>query len=175
MYLMTLLNNTGVQRGLVTMQAHEFESLIDGDFARFSEDASGGFVSRFINDVNAIRDAALRFANNFTKSTATTIGCLGVMAWIDWQLTLLILVAYPIAFAPVISLGNRVRTPWQQAYPESLYLTAPDGGPLHIAGQSGHLVCIHERPLDSAPFYCRGTMTGRFAGEAMRDLQVPQP
>lgn len=109
MYLMTLLNNTGVQRGLVSMQTHEFESLVDGDFARLSEDASGGFVSRFINDVNAIRDAALRFANNFTKSTATTIGCLGVMAWIDWQLALLILVAYPIAFAPVISLGNRVR------------------------------------------------------------------
>ena len=109
MYLMTLFNNTGVQRGLVSMQTHEFEVLLDGDFARLSTDASGGFVSRFINDVNAIRDAALRFANNFTKSTATTIGCLAVMAWIDWQLTLLILVAYPIAFAPVISLGNRVR------------------------------------------------------------------
>ena len=109
MYLMTLFNNTGVQRGLVSMQTHEFEVLLDGDFARLSTDASGGFVSRFINDVNAVRDAALRFANNFTKSTATTIGCLAVMAWIDWQLTLLILVAYPIAFAPVISLGNRVR------------------------------------------------------------------
>jgi len=109
LYLMTLLNNTGVQRGLVSMQTHEFEVLLDGDYARVSGDASGGFVSRFINDVNAIRDAALRFANNFTKSVVTTIGCLGVMAWIDWQLTLVILVAYPIAFAPVISLGNRVR------------------------------------------------------------------
>ncbi|MEZ6012581.1 MAG: ABC transporter ATP-binding protein [Hyphomonas sp.] len=109
MYLMTLLNNTGVQRGLVSMQTHEFETLIDGDFARLSADASGGFVSRFINDVNAIRDAALRFANNFTKSAVTTIGCVGAMAWIDWQMTLVMLAAYPIAIAPVISLGNRVR------------------------------------------------------------------
>jgi subfamily B ATP-binding cassette protein MsbA len=91
------------------MQTHEFETLIDGDFARLSGDASGGFVSRFINDVNAIRDAALRFANNFTKSTVTTIGCIGAMAWIDWQMTLVMLAAYPIAIAPVISLGNRVR------------------------------------------------------------------
>ena len=30
MYLMTLLNNTGVQRGLVTMQAHEFKDEPDG-------------------------------------------------------------------------------------------------------------------------------------------------
>ena len=109
MYLMTLLNNTGVQRGLVSMQTHEFEVLIDGDYARLAGDASGGFVSRFINDVNAIRDAALRFANNFTKSTVTTIGCLAAMIWIDWQMTLVILAAYPIAIAPVVSLGNRVR------------------------------------------------------------------
>lgn len=109
LYLMTLLNNTGVQRGLVSMQTHEFEVLIDGDYARIAGDASGGFVSRFVNDVNAIRDAALRFANNFTKSAATTIGCVATMLWIDWQMTLLMLAAYPVAIAPVISLGNRVR------------------------------------------------------------------
>ncbi|KJS27163.1 MAG: ABC transporter permease [Hyphomonadaceae bacterium BRH_c29] len=109
LYLMTLMNNTGVQRGLVTMQTHEFEVLIDGDFARLAGDASGGFVSRFVNDVNAIRDAALRFANNFTKSSITTLGSIGAMIWIDWQMTLVMLAAYPIAIAPVISLGNRVR------------------------------------------------------------------
>lgn len=109
MYLMTIFNNTGVQHGLVSMQTEEFESLIDGDFARVAGDASGGFVSRFINDVNAIRDAALRFANNFTKSSVTTLGCLGGMAWIDWQMTALVLVAYPVAIGPVIALGNRVR------------------------------------------------------------------
>jgi len=109
LYLMTLMNNTGVQRGLVTMQTHEFEVLIDGDFARLAGDASGGFVSRFVNDVNAIRDAALRFANNFTKSSITTLGSIGAMIWIDWQMTLVMLAAYPVAIAPVISLGNRVR------------------------------------------------------------------
>ncbi|WP_290957213.1 ABC transporter transmembrane domain-containing protein, partial [Hyphomonas sp.] len=107
LYLMTLFNNTGVQRGLVSVQSSQFDSLTDGDYARVAADASGDFVSRFINDVNAIRDAALRFANNFTKSTITVIGMFGVMLVIDWQLTLLLLVAYPIAFGPVIGLGNR--------------------------------------------------------------------
>jgi len=115
LYLMTLFNNTGVQRGLVSVQTHEFEALTDGDFARLAGDASGNYVSRFINDINAIRDAALRFANNFTKSVVTTIGCLGVMLFIDWKMTLLLLIAYPIAFAPVIALGNRVRKRARQA------------------------------------------------------------
>ena len=109
LYLMTVLNNTGVQRGLVDVQSSQFDALTDGDFARISAAASGGFVSRFINDVNALRDAALRFANNFTKSIATVLGSVGVMLYLDWQLTLLLLVAYPIAFGPVIALGNRIR------------------------------------------------------------------
>jgi ATP-binding cassette, subfamily B, bacterial MsbA len=115
LYLMTLFNNTGVQRGLVSVQSSQFDSLTDGDYARVAADASGDFVSRFINDVNAIRDAALRFANNFTKSTITVIGMFGVMLVIDWQLTLLLLVAYPIAFGPVIGLGNRIRKRSKQA------------------------------------------------------------
>ncbi|MHA7901081.1 MAG: ABC transporter ATP-binding protein [Henriciella sp.] len=109
LYLMTILNNTGVQRALVDIQQTQFDELIDGDFARLSGDASGGFVSRFINDVNAIRDAGLRFANNFTKSVVTVLGAFGIMLWLDWQLTLILLVVYPIAFWPVIALGERVR------------------------------------------------------------------
>lgn len=109
LYLMTVWNNTGVQRALVDVQAAQFDSLTDGDFARLAGDASGGFVSRFINDVNAIRDAALRFANNFTKSVVTVVSAFAVMFWQDWQLTLILLVAYPIFFGPVIALGNRIR------------------------------------------------------------------
>ena len=107
LYLMTVLNNTGVQRSLVDIQQVQFDHLIDGDYARLSGDASGGFVSRFINDVNAIRDAGLRFANNFTKSIVTVLGAFGIMLWLDWQLTLILLVVYPIAFWPVIALGER--------------------------------------------------------------------
>ena len=69
----------------------------------------GGFVSRFINDVNAIRDAALRFANNFTKSLVTVIGVLVFLFILDWQLALIILVVYPLALGPVIALGNSIR------------------------------------------------------------------
>lgn len=109
MYGMTLLNNTGVQRGLVGVQSVQYDALIDGDFARVSGDASGGFVARFINDVVAIREAALRFANNFPKSTATVIGVLIWLFWKDWQLALIITVVYPLALGPVVSLGNSVR------------------------------------------------------------------
>ncbi|MEQ3747533.1 MAG: ABC transporter ATP-binding protein [Henriciella sp.] len=109
LYGMTILNNTGVQRAIVDVQSDQFEHLTDGDFSRIGDDASGGYVSRFINDVNALRDAGLRLANNLTKGVLTIIGAFTVMLIIDWQLTLLLLMAYPLAFGPVIGLGNRVR------------------------------------------------------------------
>ncbi len=109
MYGMTLLNNTGVQRGLVSVQTVQYDALIDGDYARVAADASGSFVSRFISDVISIREAALRFANNFTKSLATVIGVLIWLFWKDWQLALIIAVVYPLALGPVVSLGNSVR------------------------------------------------------------------
>ena len=109
LYLMTILNNTGVQRALIDIQAVQFEQLTEGDYSRLSGDASGGYVSRFINDVNSIRDAGLRFANNFTKSVVTVTGAFLWMLYLDWKLTLILLVVYPIAFLPVIGLGERVR------------------------------------------------------------------
>ncbi|WP_300378611.1 ABC transporter ATP-binding protein [Henriciella sp.] len=109
LYGMTLANNTGVQRAIVDIQKDQFDSLTDGDFARLAADRSGGFVSRFINDVNALRDAGLRLANNLTKGVLTVIGVLFTMLIMDWKLTLVLVVLYPIAFGPVIGLGNRVR------------------------------------------------------------------
>lgn len=109
LYGMTLANNTGVQRAIVDIQADQFDALTDGDFARLSGDRTGGFVSRFINDVNALRDAGLRLANNLTKGVLTVIGVLITMLIMDWKLTLVLLLIYPIAFGPVIGLGNRVR------------------------------------------------------------------
>lgn len=109
MYAMTLLNNTGVQKALIDVQDSQFAALTHGDFARLSAAASGDFVSRFINDVNAMRDAGLRVANNLTKGLVTVIGAFISMFIIDWQMTLILMIVYPIAFGPVISLGNRVR------------------------------------------------------------------
>ncbi|AXE66289.1 ABC transporter permease [Hyphomonas sp. CACIAM 19H1] len=124
MYGMTLLNNTGVQRGLVGVQSIQYDALTDGDFARVAGDASGGFVSRFINDVVAIREAALRFANNFAKSLTTIIGVLVWLFWKDWQLALIIAVVYPLALGPVVSLGNSVRKRSKRAQEQTGEITS---------------------------------------------------
>ena len=124
LYTMTLANNTGVQRSLVDVQKAEFDRLTYGDYSRLTNAASGDFVSRFINDTNAIREAGLRTANNLTKGLVTVAGAIVAMLLIDWQLTLVMLVAYPIAFGPVIALGNSVRKRAKRAQEQSGEMTA---------------------------------------------------
>lgn len=109
LYGMTIVNNTGIQRALVDVSDAQYAALIDGDHARLADTASGDFVSRFINDLNTLRDFTLRLSNNVTKGVLTVLGALGAMLWMDWQLTLVLLLIYPVAFGPVIALGNRVR------------------------------------------------------------------
>lgn len=109
LYGMTLANNIGVQRALIGVSNTQFGALMDGDYSRLTGASSGGFVSRFINDLNTLRDFGLRLANNAIKSVVTVVGALAGMFWMDWQLALVLLVVYPLAFGPVIALGNRVR------------------------------------------------------------------
>ncbi len=124
LYAMTLLNNTGVQRAIVDIQDSEFTALIEGDYARLSGEASGGYVSRFINDVTALRDATLRIANNLTKGILTLVAVLATMLWMDWLLTLALILVYPLAIAPVVGLGNRIRTRSRRAQEQAGKVTA---------------------------------------------------
>ncbi len=109
LYAMTLASNTGIQRALVDVSNAQFAALIDGDHARLASQASGGYVSRFLNDINTLRDVTLRLANNLPKNILTVAGALAAMLWMDWLLALVLLLVYPVAFAPVIALGNKVR------------------------------------------------------------------
>jgi len=109
MYWQTQANNHGVQNAIVKLQEALFGRLIDGDFARLQAKNSGEYVSQFANDMVLIREAALRVATNLAKSSLTILAAVIFMLMTDWLLTLFLLIVYPIAFYPVIQMGNRVR------------------------------------------------------------------
>lgn len=99
---LALLVSTSIQKD---MTAH----LIEADLALISQDAPGSFVSRIMNDLNLVREAIVRLANNLVRDTLTIIAMIAMMFWFDWLLSLLVLAVYPIAMRPIISIGNRQR------------------------------------------------------------------
>ena len=124
MYGQTQANNHGVQKAVVKLQEALFARLIGGDFARLQAKASGEYVSQFANDMVLIREASLRVATNLAKSTLTILAAVIFMLITDWLLTVVLLVVYPIAFMPVIQLGNRVRKSSRRSQEQAGELTA---------------------------------------------------
>ncbi len=124
LYIQTMLNNSAVQRGLVGVQDALFGRLIDGDYARLTSAASGEYVSQFINDMNLVREASLRLATNLVKGVLTVLACIATMFWYDWALALVVLIVYPIAFAPVVRIGEKLRKVSRTAQQQTGEMTA---------------------------------------------------
>jgi len=93
---------TDIQKG---MSAH----LINADLAVVSGEPAGAFISRIMNDLNLVREALVRLANNLVRDILTIIVMIGVMVWFSWLLSLLVLAVYPLAMRPIVRIGRRQR------------------------------------------------------------------
>lgn len=94
--------STDIQKA---MAAH----LVDADLAVVTSEPPGAFISRIMNDLNLVREAIIRMANNLIRDVLTIIVMVGVMLWFNWLLCLLVLAVYPLAMHPIIKIGNRQR------------------------------------------------------------------
>lgn len=98
-----------VLRVIQDMQRAMYARLLSADFARISVEPAGSLTARFINDVDRVREGLMRAVTNLIRDALTVVASVAVMIYIDWVLALLVLGAYPLAFQPVIALGQRLR------------------------------------------------------------------
>ena len=109
LYASTVLTNRVALAATTKLQQDLFAKLLTLDFARLSAEPSGAFSARFLNDINAVREAVLRAANSLVRDILSLIGVIGVMILGDWQLALVCLVILPLAIGPVSMIGARLR------------------------------------------------------------------
>ena len=66
-------------------------------------------MSRIMNDLNLVREALVRLANNLVRDSLTIVVLIGAMIWLDWLMALVVIGVYPLAMGPIIKIGNRQR------------------------------------------------------------------
>lgn len=91
------------------MQKQMFSAAHGRDFASFAREPIGNLISKFTNDVTVISNALIRALSNLIKDLLTIILTVGAMFWQSWQLTLLVILVYPLAAWPIISISKRLR------------------------------------------------------------------
>ena len=62
---------------------------------------------RIINDVTLIRDGFERSINNLIRDTLTIIALMSYLIWLDWLLSILVFIIYPIALKPIFKIGKK--------------------------------------------------------------------
>ena len=109
MYFQVLSVNSLALKVTTDIQKAMAHRLIDADLATVMAEPAGAFVSRIMNDLNLVREAFVRLANNLVRDVLTVFVMVGVMFWFSWLLSVLVLAVYPLAMRPIIQIGNRQR------------------------------------------------------------------
>jgi subfamily B ATP-binding cassette protein MsbA len=97
-----------VLRVIEGLQNRLFRALTRADFAMVSREAPARHAARFTADAAAIREALTK-AINAIADVLTVVGLVGSMVWLDWKMSLVAALLYPVAVVPILNLGKRIR------------------------------------------------------------------
>lgn len=103
-----IMNATG-QRIICDMQMRLYAHLVRTDIAFFTRNASGALISRFTNDIYAMRNTVTRVFTGVARDVVTLFFLVGVMFYHSWILSLVVFVVFPIGIYPIVRLGKRMR------------------------------------------------------------------
>ncbi len=103
-----LMTRVGL-RVITDVQTDLFARLMRADLAYFNAHPSGVLISRFINDVVLLRNAAVNVLAAIGKDAITVAFLVGLMFYQDWLLALAAFFAFPLAIRPLARIGRRMR------------------------------------------------------------------
>ena len=109
LFAQTVMVNALALRVSTDLQKDMAKNLIEADLQTISGEPAGVFMSRIMNDLNLVREAFVRLANNLVRDSLTVIVLVGAMFWLDWLMAFVVLAVYPLAMQPIIRIGNRQR------------------------------------------------------------------
>ena len=109
LFAQTVMVNRWSLRVSTDLQKDMARTLIEADLQTISGEPAGVFISRIMNDLNLVREALVRLANNLVRDSLTIVVLIGAMVWFDWVMAIVVIGVYPLAMGPIISIGNRQR------------------------------------------------------------------
>ena len=75
----------------------------------FTRSRAGDLITRITSDTGAMTSLVSTVISSAIRSPFTLLGCIVVMVWTNWQLSVMALVVFPICIAPILLLSKRIR------------------------------------------------------------------
>ena len=107
-YIRNVLVQTVVLRIINGLQERMFAHLTRADLARVEREAPAQLVARFTTDASIVREALTRAVNSLTDAI-TVLGLIASMLYMNWALSVVAALLYPLAAVPIQRMGKRIR------------------------------------------------------------------
>ncbi len=108
-YLQSVLTSRiSINLGL-DMQKRLFAHMLHADFARLLREPPGQLLSRIGNDLGGIQTAIMAVFTIAIRDVMTVCALAISMFYLDWVMTLAVLLFYPLAVIPIASIGRVIR------------------------------------------------------------------
>jgi len=104
-YLMTWIST----RLVTDLRREMFAKMLTYPTHSFHEQSAGKLISRFINDVGNVNEAATSVLVIAIRESLTAIALFAYLVYLDWKLTLITLVVAPVIALIVRGFGRRMR------------------------------------------------------------------
>jgi subfamily B ATP-binding cassette protein MsbA len=108
MYFQAVMTQDMVLLVIRRLQNEMFGHLTNAALARVEREAPAQLAARFTTDATVIREAMTR-AVTAVGSATTVFGLIVTMIVIDWELSLIVAVVFPLAGLPIDRIGKRIR------------------------------------------------------------------
>jgi subfamily B ATP-binding cassette protein MsbA len=103
-----LMSGVG-QRVIRDIRERLYRHLQSLSLSFYTRHPTGVLMSRVLNDVGLMQGAVTEAVTGLIKDFFTGLFLIGVVFYRDWQLALIALVAFPLAFWPIAKFGRKLR------------------------------------------------------------------
>ncbi|MEZ5842322.1 MAG: ABC transporter ATP-binding protein [Hyphomicrobiaceae bacterium] len=86
-----------------------FSKLVQADLARIGRTSPGELVSRMTNDIVFVQTGTTAVINTALRDVLSTVVLIGTMFYLDWVMSSVVLLVYPLAALPIIRVSERLR------------------------------------------------------------------
>ena len=97
------------QKIIADIQLRLYEHLIYADMKFLMDYPSGNLISRFTNDINAMRKSVSDAMTGLILESCTLIGLISIMFYQSFSLAIVSILVLPLSFYPIRRLGKRMR------------------------------------------------------------------
>jgi ATP-binding cassette, subfamily B, bacterial AbcA/BmrA len=102
-----LLNLAG-HKVVASLRVNLWKKLLRLPIPHYDKNQTGDMISRMVNDTSVVKELITENVTNFVTGIISIIGSIGVLLYLDWRMTVLIVLVIPISMFILLPLGRKM-------------------------------------------------------------------